>query len=433
MPDPGGSDLGDLIDAVDPVVDAALAEAFGSVVAYRSAIAEVRSAAGAYYGGPDLVMDDAAYDALMARVAATEAAHPQWKLAQSPTEAIAAGAGVVGDVEHSTPMLSLDNVFDEDTLRRWAARLQRLLGRPAGGFTVEPKIDGLAVAARYVDGQLALVATRGDGRAGEDVTGQARRAAGLPARLAEPLTVEVRGEVFMTDADFAEAQVMRTGHGEPSFAHPRSAAAGTLRAQDRRYDAPLSRRCTPVVARWASAWTGRSSRPTSPPTGRRPASPAGHRGGVSPTSSPPTPAPPGCCASRCRSAGPASSPRSQCWNRSWSAGSRSPRPPCTTSTTCSAATSVPVTRCSCAGPVTSSRRSPAPDSTTGRPMRCRSNPRPGVPAAAATSTGHRSGGAAPGPGPAARTNPSRTTPPGTRWTSKDSATRSSTCSSRRDW
>ena len=240
MPDPGGSDLEDLIDAVDPVVDAALAEAFDSVVAYRSAIAEVRSAAGAYYGGPDLVMDDAAYDALMARVAATEAAHPQWKLAQSPTEAIAAGAGVVGDVEHSTPMLSLDNVFDEDTLRRWAARLQRLLGRPAGGFTVEPKIDGLAVAARYVDGQLALVATRGDGRAGEDVTGQARRAAGLPARLAEPLTVEVRGEVFMTDTDFAAAQVMRTGHGEPSFAHPRSAAAGTLRAQDRRYDAPLS-------------------------------------------------------------------------------------------------------------------------------------------------------------------------------------------------
>src|SRR2546430_760426 len=153
MPDPGGSDLEDLIDAVDPVVDAALAEAFESVVAYRSAIAEVRSAAGAYYGGPDLVMDDAAYDALMARVAATEAAHPQWKLAQSPTEAIAAGAGVVGDVEHSTPMLSLDNVFDEDTLRRWAARLQRLLGQPAGGVTGEPKIDGLAVAARYGDGE----------------------------------------------------------------------------------------------------------------------------------------------------------------------------------------------------------------------------------------------------------------------------------------
>jgi DNA ligase (NAD+) len=111
---------------------------------------------------------------------------------------------------------------------------------PAGGYTVEPKIDGLAVAVRYVDGQLTLVATRGDGRAGEDVIGQARRAAGLPARLAEQLTVEVRGEVFMTDDDFAAANELRTGHGEPAFAHPRSAAAGTLRAQDRAYDAPLS-------------------------------------------------------------------------------------------------------------------------------------------------------------------------------------------------
>jgi DNA ligase (NAD+) len=84
------------------------------------------------------------------------------------------------------------------------------------------------------------VATRGDGRAGEDVTGQARRAVGLPERLAEPLTIEVRGEVFMTDTDFAEANAMRTGAGEPAFAHPRSAAAGTLRAENRTYDAPLS-------------------------------------------------------------------------------------------------------------------------------------------------------------------------------------------------
>src|SRR5215468_11288952 len=175
-------------------------------------------------------MDDATHDGLMARVVATEAAHPDWKADNSPTDVVAAGGGVVGDVEHSTPMLSLDNVFGEDALRKWAARLERLLGQPAGGFTVEPKIDGLAIAARYVDGRLALVATRGDGRAGEDVTGQARRAAGLPARLREPLTVEVRGEVFMTDADFAAANAMRTGHGEPAFAHLRSAAAGTLRA-----------------------------------------------------------------------------------------------------------------------------------------------------------------------------------------------------------
>ncbi|MEV4518215.1 NAD-dependent DNA ligase LigA [Dactylosporangium sp. NPDC049525] len=222
------------------VVDAARAEPFASVEEYQAAVGEVRQAAAAYYSGPDLAMDDAVYDALLARVAATEAAQPDWKTDESPTEVVGAGGGVVGDVVHSTPMLSLDNVFDEDTLRKWAARLERILGRPAGGFTVEPKIDGLAIAARYVDGRLVQVATRGDGRAGEDVTGQARRAVGLPERLAEPVSLEVRGEVFMTDGDFEQANVLRTGSGEPAFAHPRSAAAGTLRAQDRTYDAPLS-------------------------------------------------------------------------------------------------------------------------------------------------------------------------------------------------
>ncbi|GAA2342946.1 NAD-dependent DNA ligase LigA [Dactylosporangium salmoneum] len=213
---------------------------FETLADYRAAVARIREAAAAYYAGPDLAMDDADYDALMARVAATEDEHPDWKVDDSPTEVVAAGGGVVGDVVHSEPMLSLDNVFDADTLRKWAQRLERLLGRPAGGYTVEPKIDGLAIAARYEDGRLVQVATRGDGRAGEDVTGQARRAAGLPERLAEPRTVEVRGEVFMTDADFEVANAMRTATGEPPFAHPRSAAAGTLRAQDRTYDAPLS-------------------------------------------------------------------------------------------------------------------------------------------------------------------------------------------------
>ncbi|MCW6009042.1 NAD-dependent DNA ligase LigA [Micromonospora sp. CPCC 205371] len=225
---------------VGPVVDAARAEPFESAAAYEEAIAEIRAAATTYYSGSELRMDDATYDALIARVAATEAAHPEWKAEDTPTEVVAAGAGVVGDIEHSSPMLSLDNVFDEETLRRWGARLERLLGRPAGGYTVEPKIDGLAIAARYVDGALTLVATRGDGRAGEDVTSQARRAVGLPGRPARAGTGGVPGGGFLARADFAEANQLRTGHGEPAFAHPRSAAAGTLRAVDRAYDAPLS-------------------------------------------------------------------------------------------------------------------------------------------------------------------------------------------------
>ncbi|MFY1674602.1 NAD-dependent DNA ligase LigA [Plantactinospora sp. WMMB334] len=240
-PEDGAVDREDgAVDRVDPPVDAAHARPFADRPAYAAAIAEIRAAAAAYYGGAELAMDDATYDGLMARVVATETARPDWKADDSPSELVAAGAGVVGDVVHSIPMLSLDNVFGEAELARWAARLDKLLGRPAAGYTVEPKIDGLAIAARYVDGRLTQVATRGDGLAGEDVTPQARRAAGLPERLGEPLTVEIRGEVFMTDADFAQAQELRTGHGEPPFAHPRSAAAGTLRAQDRAYDAPLS-------------------------------------------------------------------------------------------------------------------------------------------------------------------------------------------------
>jgi DNA ligase (NAD+) len=224
---------------VAPVVDAARAAAYGTREEYQAAIDRIRSAATAYYAGGDLVMDDATYDSLLARTAATEQAHPGWAEADSPT--VTVGAGVVaGDVEHSVPMLSLDNVFDAEELRGWAARLERVLGRPALGYTVEPKIDGMAIAARYVDGRLRQIATRGDGRAGEDVTTQARLVAGLPAELRQPVTVEVRGEVFMTDADFARANELRTAHGGQAFANPRSAAAGTLRAQDRAYDAPLS-------------------------------------------------------------------------------------------------------------------------------------------------------------------------------------------------
>ncbi|GIF13773.1 NAD-dependent DNA ligase LigA [Actinoplanes teichomyceticus] len=225
---------------IAPVVDAAHAEPFRTADDYRAAIDRVRAAAAAYYAGADLAMDDATYDALLARVTATEGAQPGWVVAGSPTGVVAAGGGVTGDVAHSTPMLSLANVFDEDELRAWATRLDRVLGRPAAGYTVEPKIDGMAIAARYAEGRLVRVATRGDGRAGEDVTAQARAVAGLPAELARPVTVEVRGEVFMTDDDFARANELRTAHGGQPFANPRNAAAGTLRAQDRAYLAPLS-------------------------------------------------------------------------------------------------------------------------------------------------------------------------------------------------
>ncbi|MFI7025706.1 NAD-dependent DNA ligase LigA [Micromonospora sp. NPDC049900] len=223
-----------------PIVDPEVAAPFSDRADYVEAVATARAAAAQYHNGSDLRMDDAAYDALLARIAATETRRPQWKVPDSPADLVAAGVAVGGEIVHSEPMLGLDNVFGEEPLRRWAGRLERLLGRAVEAFVVEPKIDGLAIAAWYVDGRLTRVATRGDGRAGEDVTGQAQRAAGLPMQLNRPLTIEIRGEVYMTDADFAVANELRTGHGEPAFAHPRSAAAGTLRAEGRAYDAPLS-------------------------------------------------------------------------------------------------------------------------------------------------------------------------------------------------
>lgn len=229
-------DLATDATAAAPIVDPAHARPHPTRDEYRSAVEQARSAAAAYYAGEQSPLDDADYDALYARIVASEREHPQWRTADSPTAVVGT---VGGDVEHSSPMLSIGNVFNSEGLHDWAAKLDRTLDRPVTRYTVEPKIDGLAIAARYAEGRLVQLATRGNGYTGEDVTSQARLIAGLPARLAAPVTIEVRGEVYMTDADFAKGCDLRVAHGEPVFANPRSAAAGSLRAQ-RVYDVPLS-------------------------------------------------------------------------------------------------------------------------------------------------------------------------------------------------
>jgi DNA ligase (NAD+) len=208
---------------------------------YTAAIARVRAAAQAYYGGDgdtaaESVMDDATYDQELLAIAAYEAAHPEQVAPDSPTHKVAAGAAPAGDVAHTVPMLSLDNVFSAEQLTAWGESLQRRLGRPAeGGFTVEPKLDGAAIAARYRDGRLVQVVTRGDGRFGEDVSHVIGTVDGLPERLAAPVTVEVRGEVLFTRAQFERANEIRAEHGAKVFSNPRNGAAGTLRAKDRPY------------------------------------------------------------------------------------------------------------------------------------------------------------------------------------------------------
>lgn len=207
--------------------------------AYAAAVATALSASAAYYEDGSTPLGDDEYDALLRAISAYEEAHPGEVLPDSPSGKVAGGA-VQGDVPHSVPMLSLDNVFDAEELADWAAGLERRLGRPVAAWCVEPKLDGLAVAARYQGGKLVQMLTRGDGLAGEDITHAADAVLGLPAALTEPIDVELRGEVLLTTAQFEEANRIRLAHEAAAFAHPRSGAAGTLRAKDRPYRIELT-------------------------------------------------------------------------------------------------------------------------------------------------------------------------------------------------
>lgn len=160
-------------------------------------------------------------------------------LPDSPTGKVAGGAAE-GDVPHTVPMLSLDNVFSPEEFTVWTASLARRIDREVTRFSVGPKLDGLAVAARYREGRLTRLITRGDGTAGEDVSHAIGTVEGLPGTLAEPVTVEVRGEILMTTAQFEHANEVRIRHGGQPFANPRNAAAGTLRAKERAYTVPMT-------------------------------------------------------------------------------------------------------------------------------------------------------------------------------------------------
>ncbi|WP_327740554.1 NAD-dependent DNA ligase LigA (plasmid) [Streptomyces nojiriensis] len=203
---------------------------------YEAALQVLRDASRAYYGDGDSVLDDVSYDQLRRSVQAWEQENPAEVSPDSPIGLVADGAAPLGDVAHTTRLLSLDNVFDAEGLVAWGTSVQRRLGRaPQGGFTVEPKIDGAAVAARYRDGRLVQIITRGDGSHGEDISHVIGQIDGLPEQLAQSATVEVRGEVGFTTAQFETANEVRLAHNAQVFANPRNGVAGTLRAKDRPY------------------------------------------------------------------------------------------------------------------------------------------------------------------------------------------------------
>ncbi|MGY0232145.1 NAD-dependent DNA ligase LigA [Longispora urticae] len=203
---------------------------------YAAAVEAATTAAAAYYADGTQTMDDDVYDALVRAITAWEEAHPDAVLPDSPTGKVAGGTAA-GDVPHTRPMLSLDNVFNAEQLTAWAAGLERRLGRPVEAWAVETKLDGLAIAARYRDGRLVQLVTRGNGTEGEDVTAQGLgHIVGLPRRLARPETLEVRGEVLLTREQYEAATSARVAAGGDPFSNPRSAAAGSMRTKNRPYE-----------------------------------------------------------------------------------------------------------------------------------------------------------------------------------------------------
>ena len=184
-------------------------------------------------------ISDAEFDKLMQRLIELEQAHPEFASPDSPTQRVG-GQPVEGfaTVAHAVAMLSIDNAFDYETLRKWDANTVRAnLEGETVDYVAEPKIDGLAVSVRYEHGRLTLGATRGDGLRGDDVTANIRTVRAIPLVLHvkhPPAVLEVRGEVYMREAEFQRLSKEREERGEAPFANPRNAAAGSLKLLDPR-------------------------------------------------------------------------------------------------------------------------------------------------------------------------------------------------------
>jgi DNA ligase (NAD+) len=183
---------------------------------------------------PELLDGD--FDALARQLRALEAEHPEFADVESPTQDVGGTASATfASVTHAVPMTSLDNAMDGDELRAWADRVVKGLDGVVPRFVAELKIDGLAMSLRYEHGLLVQAATRGDGRVGEDVTGNVRTIEDIPERLRGadvPEVVEVRGEVYMPAAVFEALNVEYEAAGERPLVNPRNAAAGSLRQKD---------------------------------------------------------------------------------------------------------------------------------------------------------------------------------------------------------
>lgn len=195
--------------------------------------AEIRKHDRLYYELDAPTITDAQYDALMRELVQIESAHPELVTPDSPSQRV---GGVVAagfaTITHRSPMLSLANAFSTDDLRAFDERVRRALGTQQVEYVAELKIDGLAVGLTYDNGRFAFGATRGDGEQGEDITANLRTLRSIPLRLEQPLSLDVRGEVFMSKSNFAKMNAENEAAGRQVFANPRNASAGSLRQLD---------------------------------------------------------------------------------------------------------------------------------------------------------------------------------------------------------
>src|SRR5271165_643803 len=194
-----------------------------------------------YYVLDDPEISDAEFDRLVNELKALEAEHPSLITPDSPTQRVGGKPreGFV-KVAHSSPMLSLDNTYNEDELRDWERRVHELSGRSDVDYVCELKLDGMSLALIYEDGKLVRGVTRGDGSVGEDVTLNIRTVRSIPLSISAeslkkagiPADFEVRGELLMPTASFKKINEERERDGLPTFANPRNFTAGTVRQLD---------------------------------------------------------------------------------------------------------------------------------------------------------------------------------------------------------
>ncbi len=199
--------------------------------------AELRGHDHAYYVLDRPTISDRDYDALYRELLDLESAHPELVAPDSPSQRVGgAPLDEFASVRHAVPMMSLDNTYSQDEVREFVKRVEKRLPEEKLEWTVEPKIDGIAVSLRYEEGRLVTGATRGDGTSGDDITANLKTIRSVPLSLpaGAPPVFEVRGEAYMTNSGFVRLNKERLEAGEPVYANPRNTAAGTLKQLDSR-------------------------------------------------------------------------------------------------------------------------------------------------------------------------------------------------------